>query len=274
MAFDPYQAITDNIIEALEGDVGDVVMPWHRGGGTPINALTNNHYRGINIVNLWVTAQVKNFGSNTWASYKQWQEKGAQVRKGEKSSFIIFYKEYQYEDGDEEKTGRLARASWVFNSDQVDGFEENRPSHGPMQRLEEVDAYLTSTGANIVSGGSSACYRPPTDTIHMPDEDRFFEPDSRTRTMSYYGTVLHEICHWSGAKHRLNRDMTGRFGTESYAMEELVAELGAAFQCGDLGMEPEPRLDHACYIANWIQVLKNDKKAIFTASAKAQEAVE
>ena len=132
---------------------------------------------------------------------------------------------------------------------------------------------VSATGAEVVNGGVSACYRPDTDTIHMPDEERFFDTKHSTRTESYYSTLFHELTHWTGIEKRCNRDMGKRFGDEAYAMEELVAELGAAFQCAKLGITPEPRLDHAQYIKNWLQVLKDDKKAIFTAAARAQDAV-
>lgn len=276
--FDPYERITASIIESIEQGVGDPVMPWHRGGANavPENIESGNQYRGVNIISLWVASQVKGYGSNIWGTYRQWREAGAQVRKGEKSSLIVFYKELPPKEDDEDgRKRRMAKASFVFNADQVDGYTppelEPRP---PLERIETTERYVARTGAEILEGGTIACYRKSTDTIHMPDEERFFDTKTSTRTESYYSVLLHELTHWTGAEKRLHRDLSGRFGSESYAMEELVAELGAAFQCAKLGVTPEPRKDHACYIAHWLKVLKEDKKAIFTAAARAQEAVE
>lgn len=274
MKVDIYQSITDNIIEAIEAGVGSLIMPWHRGcaGGVPFNIQTENEYQGINILNLWLTAQNKHFTTNTWGTYRQWMEKDCQVRKGEKSSIIVFYKKLVIKKNEEERIVPMIRYSSGFNADQVDGYEH--PESGdPIDRNKVADEYITATGADIIYGGASAYFSPSEDMIHMPIEERFIETSTSTRTEGFYNVLFHELTHWSGVKKRLNRDMTGRFKSESYAMEELVAELGSAFQCATLGIEPEPREDHAQYIANWLKVLKNDKKAIFTASAKAQEAV-
>jgi antirestriction protein ArdC len=138
--------------------------------------------------------------------------------------------------------------------------------------LERAEVFATSTGAVIEEGGDQACYIPAMDMIRMPERRRFTGMQAASAGEAFYATLCHELVHWSGAKKRLDRDLSGRFGTESYAVEELVAELGSAFLCGDLGIAPEPRADHACYIKNWLSVLKSDKKAIFTAASKAAEA--
>ncbi len=277
MKRDLYQSVTDAIVTAIEKGVGDPVMPWHRGGANavPENIHTKNTYNGINIVSLWVAAQEKAYTSNIWGTYKQWQQQGAQVRKGETSSLVIFYKELPPKEDDEDaEARRVIKASLVFNADQVDGYEiPGTLPVEPLQRIAEADAYVTATGANIVSGGVTACYRPSTDTIHMPDDARFFDTATSTRTESFYSVLFHELTHWSGSEKRLKRDLGKRFGDDAYAMEELIAELGAAFQCAHLRLTPEPREDHAQYIAHWLEVLKNDKKAIFTAAARASEAV-
>jgi len=132
---------------------------------------------------------------------------------------------------------------------------------------------VLTTAARIIHGGTIACYHPSNDTIHMPDEERFFDTEHSSRTECYYSTLFHELCHWTGINTRCHRQFGKRFGDEAYAMEELVAELGAAFLCAKLCITPEPRADHAQYMANWLNVLKSDKKAIFTAAAKAQEAI-
>jgi antirestriction protein ArdC len=275
MKFDIYQSVTNKIIEAIEAGAGDLVMPWHRGGagGIPVNALTHNEYQGINILNLWLTSQAKHYSSNEWCTFKQWRDKGCKVRKGEKASHIVFFKKMVVKKNDEERVIPLIRYSHGFNADQVDDYERPDLEGDPLDRIDSVEEYVTNIGAEIIVGGVSAYFAPSDDTIHMPDGERFLDTESGDRLGHYYSALLHELTHWSGAKKRLNRDMGGRFGNESYAMEELVAELGSAFQCAKLGIDSEPRIDHAQYLANWLKVLKNDKKAIFTASAKAQEAV-
>lgn len=137
-----------------------------------------------------------------------------------------------------------------------------------------MDAIIGKTGARIVEKGAAAYYRPVTDTIHMPDPGRFFDTASGTRTENFYAVLLHELTHWTGHPSRCDRDLRNRFGSEAYAIEELIAELGAAFCCARLGISPTPRDDHAQYIANWLKVLKSDNKAVFTAAAKAQAAVD
>lgn len=274
---DIYQEVTDAIVSAIEKGVADFKMPWHRGGGEmPVNIISGNDYRGINIVNLWTIGTERGFSSSTWGTYRQWQEAGCQVRKGEKASSIIFYKQFTEEDKEaegEEKTRRIMRSYAVFNGDQVDGFVNPEVADVPeLERLEHVDLAVKKTGANIKAGGTKACYIPSTDTILMPDERKFFGENNQ-RTEAYYSTLWHELGHWSGNKSRLNRDLTGKYGDESYAMEELIAELTSAYCCAQLSISPTPREDHAQYIANWLQVLKKDKKAIFYASARAQEAV-
>ena len=274
---DVYQRVADTIVSAIENNPGDVQLPWHRAGanGIPLNIKSGNHYQGINILNLWVEAQVKHYTSAEWGTYKQWQERGCQVKKGERSSIIVFYKKIEFEDDEGEKQERpMIRASFGFNADQVDGYERPELEGDPIDRIEKADQYVKATCAQIVPGGAVACYRPSTDIVHMPDEERFFDTETSSRTEGYYSTLFHELTHWTGVKDRLNRDMGNRFGDDAYAMEELVAELGSAFQCAKLGITPEPRLDHAQYIKHWLDVMKKDKKAVFTAAAKAQQAVQ
>jgi antirestriction protein ArdC len=159
----------------------------------------------------------------------------------------------------------------VFNADQVDGFGEATAGVA-IAPSEGVDAFIARTGATIVHGGSRACYVPMLDEIHMPERASFIGSTTSTATETYYSTVLHELTHWTAPAHRCGRDLSGRFGDDAYAMEELVAELGAAFLCGELGITVEPRPDHAQYLAHWLTVLKADKRAIFTAASKAAEA--
>ena len=272
---DIYQDVTNRIVAAIEENPGEFVLPWHRGGssGTPQNALTKALYQGVNIITLWIMGLP--YPEPVWATYRQWQELGCQVRRGERGSPIIFYSVQEKEDGEETNRVPFIRQSTVFNANQVDGYTSpEKPKTAPLERLEAVDGFVAKTGANIVSGGSRACYVPTDDVVRMPDEERFFDTKTQTRTEGYYSTLMHELTHWTGHKNRLARDLAGRFGNEAYAMEELVAELGAAFLCARLTITPEVRADHSQYIANWLQVLKNDKRAIFSASTQAQLAAD
>jgi antirestriction protein ArdC len=242
----------------------------------PVNTLSGKHYNGINILSLWVAAQVRGFGVPVWGTYRQWQEKGCQVRRGEKSSLVVFYKEFETdpEDDDDHGKRRMARASFVFNADQVDGWTppEAQASLGPVERIARADGFVTATGANIRHGGARAYFDGRTDHIQMPDEGLFTGTQTMTRSEGYYATLVHELVHWSGSDKRLRRDMSGRFGNAAYAAEELIAEIGAAFLCSELEITPDLRPDHAAYINNWLQLLKSDPKAIFTAAARASEA--
>jgi antirestriction protein ArdC len=281
---DIYRTITDKIIAAIEGNPGEPVMPWHRGSFRPViptNAATGNDYRGVNILSLWITALERGYDSGTFATYKQWAALGAQIRKGETASPIVFYREFEKArdtgspDGDADpETIRMARGYWVFAAEQVDGYAlpSGLPPN-PIQRLAVADTYVASTGAKIVIDGRHACYRPSTDTIHMPDEARFFDTDGLTRSEAFHQTVHHELAHWTSAETRLNRQLGKRFGDDAYCAEEVIAETAACFIGARLGIAPEPHPDHARYIAHWLKVMKADSRAMFAAAAKAQEAV-
>lgn len=283
--FDIHQEITNRIVAAVE-TAGEFQLPWIRSKGgsmkRPVNIQSAKPYNGVNIVSLWVSALAAEFPSHLWGTYRQWQERGCQVRRGEKSSLVVFYKKLEFEQTDdatgEQQTAErlMARASHVFNAAQVDGFALEAdvaiPAAPTFDPIERAERFAAATGATIEEAGDKACYIPSTDTIRIPDRRRFTGTKTTSPAEAFYSTLCHELVHWSGAKQRLDRDLTGRFGCESYAVEELVAELGAAFLCGDLDISPEPRVDHACYIANWLKVLKDDKRAIFTAASKASEA--
>ncbi|CCQ74248.1 ArdC family protein [Magnetospira sp. QH-2] len=281
---DVYQTVTDQIIEAIENGAGEWQMPWHRAGSglnRPLNIDTGNAYRGINIIALWASGQVRGYSSGTWGTYRQWQNKGCQVRKGEKASTVVFYKEFETDDqasgSDETHPEKrfVARASSVFNADQVDGYEISLPEpKDPVQAVAEADTFVNNTLAVIRHGGGRAFYSTGTDAIQMPDKDRFIGSETSSSTECYYSTLLHELVHWTGAKRRCDRQFGKRFGDDAYAVEELVAELGAAFLCADLGITSEPRPDHAAYIDNWLQVLKSDNRAIFAAASKAAQATD
>jgi antirestriction protein ArdC len=274
---DIFQRVTDAIVTAIEEGAGSYRMPWRTSGGfpsSPINAVSKKTYRGINILVLWASAQKRGYKSGTWATYKQWQELGAQVRKGEKSTNVVFWKffelgESQEESSDDRRRIPMARDYWVFNAEQVDGYSAPaRPKVSAPERIESADAFFRSVGIEVQPGENRAFYCPEKDAVHMPAFEAFKEP------LFYYSVLAHEATHWTGAPQRLNRDLSGRFGTQGYAAEELIAELGAAMLCAELGLPTDPRADHAPYIASWLKLLKNDKRAIFTAATKAQQAAD
>lgn len=310
---DVHEAITAKIVSAIEAGAGEFQMPWHRPGVSftlPRNALTDNPYRGSNVLSLWIDADEKKFQHPFWATFKQWQELGAQVRKGEKGSLIVKYGEWVprpdagghpkgkaktvreqassngQDDADEAK--RLyAKAAWVFNIDQVEAPDELRtnllppetPRKDLTERLEAVDRFVAAVGIEIREGGQRAFYRHRVlngdgDFIQMPPRELFTGTATSTPTEAYYSTLLHEEIHGSGAGHRLNRQFGERFGDRAYAFEELVAELGSAFLCAHLDVTNTTRADHAQYIAHWLSVMKDDKKAIFTAASLATRAVD
>lgn len=215
-----------------------------------------------------------------WASYRQWQALGAQVRKGARGTLILFYLVDDKADEEAEATERshrrfIARPSWVFNAGQVDGWDGGTPAQEDhVERWEVIEDVVRARAADVRYGSHRACYHPVEDFIEMPYAEWFVSGYARSATESFYSTLLHELTHWSGHASRLDRDLSGRFGGEAYAMEELVAELGAAFLCGNLGISNEPRLDHASYLSSWLTVLKRDSKALVTAAGKAATAAD
>ena len=279
--FDIHQHITNQIITAIEQGAGDFCLPWQRGGSImhSTNIASKKPYRGVNIVALWAASEHHGFTSGVWGTYRQWADQGANVRKGEKSSYVVFYKELEVTtnaDGSDELGTRLiARATPVFAAEQVDGYE--LPTVAAPSFVKSVivaDTFVQATGAVIDHGGSRAFYRPSTDSIQLPLRDDFIGSSSSTAQEAYYSTLLHELTHWTSAPHRCNRQLGKRFGDEAYAVEELIAELGAAFLCGELGITLEPRDDHAQYLSSWLKVMKADKRAIFTAASAASKATD
>lgn len=266
-----YEKITNSIIEAIERGTEDFKMPWNCGTGLrPKNVATGKPYKGVNILTLWAQASNKGYTDALWGTFKQWADKGAAVRKGEKASYIVFWKPYvkttknEQSGEDETKAGAIMQASAVFNVAQVDGYKiEAIENH--IEPVVKAEALLSKAKMGV---DGSAYYRISIDTIFMPPMASFFTQDG------YYATLAHEYTHWTGHEDRLNRKLHNRFGSEAYAVEELIAELGSAFLCAHLGISNEPRQDHANYLAGWLQVLKRDSRAIFTAASQAQAAVD
>jgi antirestriction protein ArdC len=272
---DVYEQITAALIAAIEEGTGKFEMPWHT-LSSPINAANRKLYRGVNILMLWVAAHQHNYSSNEWATYRQWNELGAQVRKGERSTIVVFWKFFDSETEEEqplEETDNgtrprcFARAYHVFNAAQVDGYETKPENLLPeSERIAQAEAFFHSLPATIKHGGERAYYSPAGDYIQMPPFAQFKSAEK------YVSVLCHELSHWSGVKGRLNRDLSGRFGDASYAMEEMVAQISASFLCADLQIRSEPSAADAAYVQSWVRILRDDRRAIFTAASKAQEA--
>ncbi|HCL66053.1 MAG TPA: antirestriction protein ArdC [Rhizobium sp.] len=282
---DIYARITDCIVAALEKGVRPWIQPWNAGHvqGRITRPLRHNGepYTGINVLLLWSEAVSRGFSSPTWMTFRQATELGGHVRKGETGSIVVYANRLRKmetaENGDEiERDIPYLKAYTVFNIEQINNLpDEFRPSSvedagANLERIAAVDAFFSATGALIRHGGTKAFYAPDSDAIQMPPIERFRD------VASYYATLAHESVHWTGAGHRLDRDLSRYSKNRSErAREELVAELGAVFLSADLGIVPEmePRPDHASYIASWLTVLKNERRFIFSAAAHAQRAV-
>lgn len=277
---DIYSKVTDGIIAAMERGVKAGAPLWS--GENLAMPLRHNGqpYKGINVIALWVAARASGYASNIWLSYKQAQDLGGQVRKGEKSAHVVYAASISVEQDGDEKARNIPfmKGYSVFNADQIDGlpaqyYTKPVPVNSGMERIAHAERFVANTGARIDHGGNRACYihggALGRDYIQMPPFEAFRDAES------YYAVILHELTHWTKHESRLNRDMgRKKWGDEGYAMEELVAELGAAFMCASIGLTPEPRDDHASYIASWLKVLKNDNRAIFAAASHAQKAAD
>jgi antirestriction protein ArdC len=268
-----YEDVTNRIVQAIE--TGAVrpdgwKMPWHTtGGGRPVNVLTGRTYTGVNTLNLWLDMQQKGYTSPVWGTLRQWNEQGAKVRKGEKSSLVVFWKDLpkkEVAEGEDAGKRFVLKTSYAFNAAQVEGYEQP----APVRDWEPcaADNLIAAAGIEINFGGHRAYYHQVLDSIQMPYRSDFFT------VAGFQSTLLHEAAHWTGHSKRLAREFGKRFGDQAYAFEELVAELAAAFLCADLVVSNEPRDDHAWYAANWLRVLKSDPRAIFTAASQASKAAE
>ena len=274
----PAARITQEVIARLEAGTKPWVRPWR---GAPVSRplrACGIPYRGMNVFWLWLMADMCGYASPYWMTYAQAQALGGQVRKGEKSTIAIFYKSYT-KAVEQPKTGekadearRVLKAYAVFNADQVEGLA---PQFHPAAQLEtiepegrkaELDAFFDAMPAALRHRGDEAYYEPTPDRITMPPVHLFSGYDH------YYATLAHELSHWTGHASRLDRSLRNRFGTSAYAAEELIAEMSSAILGAELGL-PVTHLDsHASYVDHWLQLLKDDERAILTAAAKAEEA--
>jgi antirestriction protein ArdC len=273
---DLYAEVSARIVAELERGAAPWVKPWSStpGQNVPQNAVTNRSYSGCNVILLWL-ARNRGWATPRFLTFKQASEAGGNVRKGEHGTKVYFVKQLQVKDAEgEEAESRLIpmmREYTVFNVDQCDGLPDcirvGKPMRvrNPDTRDGFADEFLSATGADIREGHGEAYFVPSHDFISMPAFEAFKGADH------FYNVAFHELAHWTGHKSRLDRDLKNRFGSHDYAAEELVAELGAAFLCAEFGFNGDVR--NAGYIATWIELLKTDKRAFFTACSKASRAV-
>ncbi len=274
------EEITNRILQDLEKGVMPWEKPWKQGRGLPlpVNASTGKHYRGINVLVLWDEAVKRGFSSPSWVTFNQAKALKGNVKKGEKGCGVVFYKRLAKtkslnlsdEVMLEQQTFWILRTYTVFNLDQVEGLDHLKvkpETIEPFAAIEEAEGLLVDSGAEIHHAAQDrAFYDRKGDFISLPLKESFKTPEG------YYGTALHELTHWTGHETRLKREFGKWFGDQAYAFEELVAEMGAAFLSVSCGIPYVTR--HSDYIGDWIQVLKDHKRAIFTAASKAQAAMD
>lgn len=278
---DVYSRVTAKIIASLETGVRPWQKPWNaeHAAGNIVRPLRANGqpYRGINVLLLWGEALEKGYNAPIWMTYKQALTLGAQVRKGEHGSLVVYADKFTKTETDaqgqaSEREIPFMKGYMVFNVEQVEGlpahYHATAEAPHPVDRLPAVEAFIAATGATVQHGGNRAFYAPSRDLVQMPPRESFRDAES------YAATLVHELTHWTAHPSRLARELGKRFGDQAYAAEELIAEMGSAFLCADLGISPEVREDHASYLAHWLDVLKKDSHAIFTAASQAQRAAD
>jgi antirestriction protein ArdC len=278
-----YQQITDRIIADLEAGVAGWSRPWITVGTTnPLSVSTGKRYNGINWLILSLEAMDRGYQSPWWATFNQWAKlmtpEGGEtpqiVRKGEKATAVSIWKPRKRKPGDPESVKDSVYASTfnVFNAAQIvdppERYAGTPPALTEPERIEGCEAFFDALGADLRVGGDRAFYAPAGDYIQIPPLAQFTEPEH------YYSTLAHEHVHWTGHGSRLNRELRQRFGSEAYAFEELIAEIGAAFLSAQLGIDNVTRTDHSSYLASWLKVLRGNPKAIGTAASAASAAAD
>lgn len=279
---DLHSRVTDAILADLERGVRPWTRPWSTGHpagpvSRPLRA-TGEPYRGINVVILWAEAAARGYAAPIWMTFRQALALGGCVRKGEHGATVVYASALRRPETDEdsedaERPVRVLKAYTVFNVEQVEGLPPAfcAPEAARLDaaaRIGAAEVFFARLRADIRHGGDLACYAAGADQVRLPAFEAFEDAES------YYATLAHECVHWTGHPARLGRDFGRRFGDADYAREELVAELGAAFLCADLGLELRPREDHAAYIGVWLATLAEDKRLIFAAAAHAQRAID
>ncbi len=276
-----YDEVTRRIVAELEQGCVPWVQPWGRANvalGLPRNAATQRHYSGINILILWGAVISRGYSAQHWLTFKQALALGGNVRKGERGTTVCYTdrftpqseKERAAKTGDEPGQVPFLKRFTVFNVAQCDGLPEGVygvPAPVPERDvIPQAESLIAATGADFRVGGDRAFYVTSHDFIQVPPQPAFFQQ------IDYYRTCFHELGHWTGAAKRLARDLTGSKGSHPYAREELVAEMTSAFVCASLNIAPTVR--HTDYLGSWLEVLREDNRAIFRAASQASKAAD
>ena len=278
-----YQEITDKIIADLEAGRAPWVQPWGTAAAKatlamPQNASTHRRYSGINVLILWGAVIERGFSSQSWLTFRQALGLGGNVRKSERGTTVVYADRFTPEDerrraaetGEEAQAIPFLKRFTVFNTAQCEGLPDEMMAVAPPVEtglvLPQAEALIRATGIDFRIGGARAFYSPTHDFVQVPPPQAYFEP------INWHRTALHEVSHASGAAHRLNRDLSGSFGSKAYAREELIAEMAGAFVCASLGIVPTVR--HADYLGSWIDVLREDDRAIVRAASAASKAAD
>ena len=278
-----YAEITDKIIAELEAGRVPWVQPWGTAAAKaplamPKNATTQRRYSGVNVLILWGAVIERGFVGQSWLTFRQALSLGGNVRKGEHGTTVVYADRFTPEDerrraerdGDEPGAIPFLKRFTVFNTDQCENLPDGLITAPPPVPegliLPQAEALIDATGADFRIGGDRAFYSPANDYIQVPRPDAYFEP------INWHRTALHELGHWVGHPSRLARDLSGVFGSALYAKEELVAEMTSAFVCASLGIVPTVR--HADYLGSWLEVLREDDRAIVRAASAASKAAD
>lgn len=278
-----YEEITSRIIAELEAGRLPWVQPWGSSAvsaplAMPKNAATGRQYSGINVLILWGAVVARGFSCQSWLTFRQALSLGGNIRRGERGTSVVYANRFvpggeqgrARSAGEEAKSIPFLKRFTVFSTDQCEGLPEELVTAPPPIPegliLPEVEALIRASGVDLRLGGDRAFYAPDPDYVQVPRPEAYFEP------IDWHRTALHELGHWSGHPSRLGRDLTGDFGSKKYAREELVAEMCAAFCCASLNISPTVR--HADYIGSWLEVLREDSKAIVRAASAASKAAD
>lgn len=277
-----YDKVTRRIIGELEAGRLPWVQPWGSapdgaGPGLPRNALTGRAYCGVNILILWGAVVERGYPTQGWLTFRQALKAGGSVRKGERGQSVVYADRFTTEaereraraSGEEARAIPFLKRFTVFNVAQCDGLGDLAPEPAPLPECKVVplaEEVIAASGVTFRIGGDEAFYAPGYDFVQVPPQPAFFD------SVNYYRTCLHELTHATGHPSRVVRDLSGRFGSDGYAREELIAEMGSAFLCASLGIVPTVR--HADYLGSWLAVLRDDNRAIFRAAAAASRAAD
>jgi len=279
---DLYQSVTQRIVAELEAGRVPWVKPWGSAGGAeaglPRNALTGRAYSGINILILWSAVIEHGWPAQGWLTFRQALNAGGNVKRGERGTSVVYADKFTprdeaeraARDGDAARVVPFLKSFTLFNIAQCEGLRPglgiDPPPLADHEMIPVTEAVIAASGVEYLHGGDQAFYVPSKDYVRMPPLPTFVS------AADYYGTALHELVHATGHKKRLDRPTLNNQGAKDYGREELVAEMGSAFLCAALGIEPTIR--HADYLGAWLDILKEDSRAIFRAASQASRAAD